>query len=410
MIEFVLGAAVLGLFTLLVVVLPFLERGGREASRAARDAAIFRDQLAEVDRDLARGLISEEEARGTRAEISRRLIAATQAAQRAEGFGPAPRPVSLKLLAAAALGIPLLGLGIYVATGDFGRPDSPFAERSPAQQRAAVSMLPGQRLSQADAEALAEEQGRVPPPEIDPARDPDAVRLADLTAAVAADPEDDVARVALAEAYMLRGRYAEAAGLFQQAIRLRAPRMEAGLFTSRAEALVLAAGGYVSPAAEKALRSALRIDPQDQVARYYAGLAIAQTGDTDRAVAIWRRLLSEAEPGDPWVPQVEAVLAQATGRVGAPQDRRDPDAVAAVESMSPEEQAAFMADRMAALEERLAERGGTVEDWVMLMRSYRMMNRPEDARRVFEMSQADLQGSEASAVREQALVLGIVSE
>ena len=50
------------------------------AGRAAYDRAVFRDQLAELDRDLERGTIGQAEADAARNEISRRLIAASQEA------------------------------------------------------------------------------------------------------------------------------------------------------------------------------------------------------------------------------------------------------------------------------------------------------------------------------------------
>ncbi|MGF1446533.1 MAG: c-type cytochrome biogenesis protein CcmI, partial [Pikeienuella sp.] len=378
MLELVLGAALLGLITVFVVVRPLLTRGAREASRATRDVAVFRDQLAEVDRDRARGLISEAEAAGTRAEISRRLIAAAQRAEGAEGFGPAPQGFSRAMSIGAALGVPLVAGAAYLVTGAPGLDDQPFAARSEIEQRAALASLPGQRLSQAEGAALAAAQGRVPPPEVSPEADSQATEVARLAELIAQRPEDVEGRRLLAEAYMRRGRYGDAAELFGEMIRLQAPRIEGGLFTAQAEAYVMAAGGYVSPEAEQALRRALRLDARDPVARYYAGLALAQQGNQDQAITIWRQLYTESQPQDPWYPLVAGMLAQA----GVPPPRPgglDRDAVAAVAQMTPEEQAAFMAERMAALETRLVSEGGTVEEWVMMIRAYARSGRAADA-------------------------------
>ena len=51
---------------------------------------VHRDQLREVEADLARGVLSEAEAAATRIEMSRRLLAA--AAAEAARRRPAPRP------------------------------------------------------------------------------------------------------------------------------------------------------------------------------------------------------------------------------------------------------------------------------------------------------------------------------
>src|SRR5262249_24759032 len=49
--------------------------------QAGSDLAVYRDQLDEVERDLRSGLIGETDARAARVEISRRLIAAADAAE-----------------------------------------------------------------------------------------------------------------------------------------------------------------------------------------------------------------------------------------------------------------------------------------------------------------------------------------
>ncbi len=99
-------AAVLTFVVLAILLLPLLR--GREAvgadDRNAYDRTVFRDQLAELDRDLARGLIGAKEAEAARNEIARRLIAAAAA--------PEAKRRSLPLAAAAAtvLIVPLVAI------------------------------------------------------------------------------------------------------------------------------------------------------------------------------------------------------------------------------------------------------------------------------------------------------------
>ena len=52
----------------------------RTPLRRGSDIAVYRDQLEEVSRDRAAGLIGEAEAEAARVEVSRRLIAAADAA------------------------------------------------------------------------------------------------------------------------------------------------------------------------------------------------------------------------------------------------------------------------------------------------------------------------------------------
>ena len=74
-------AGLLTVLSMVLIVRPLLKGRGAPPSRAALDARLYRDQLDEVERDLARGTIGEAEAEGARAEVSRRLLAATAQAE-----------------------------------------------------------------------------------------------------------------------------------------------------------------------------------------------------------------------------------------------------------------------------------------------------------------------------------------
>jgi len=78
---------------LLVLLRPLARAGESERSPEAFDAAVYRDQLSEVDSDRARGLIGEQEAEAARIEIARRLLAADgkgRAADHAKPGGTGP--------------------------------------------------------------------------------------------------------------------------------------------------------------------------------------------------------------------------------------------------------------------------------------------------------------------------------
>ena len=65
---------------------PLVQNG--KAAHSGSDVAVYRDQLAEIERDRAAGLIAENEAAGAQVEVSRRLIAAADQA--------VPKPRALK--------------------------------------------------------------------------------------------------------------------------------------------------------------------------------------------------------------------------------------------------------------------------------------------------------------------------
>ena len=91
----------------------------QNAVRSGSDIAVYRDQLDEIGRDEAASLIGSVEAEAARVEVSRRLIAASEAAKAAT-LTAAPGPSSLyrgATLATALLLLPLGAAAVYFALG-----------------------------------------------------------------------------------------------------------------------------------------------------------------------------------------------------------------------------------------------------------------------------------------------------
>ena len=129
-------AALLTLGASLAVLLP-LARGG-QARRVGRDhdLEVYRDQLAELDRDAARGLIGPAEAERSARRDRPPDPAAADAIGRYAIAAAAARALARKRLrAAAVLAVPLVSWGVYAAIGS---PDLPGA----AACRAAGSKIP----------------------------------------------------------------------------------------------------------------------------------------------------------------------------------------------------------------------------------------------------------------------------
>ncbi|MEM9763225.1 MAG: c-type cytochrome biogenesis protein CcmI [Pseudomonadota bacterium] len=426
MLWFFLAAGLVASVTLLVVLRPIMMGGSSaQPSRDATDAALYRDQLAELDRDVERGVITPKEAEGAKAEIARRLIAAAKRAEAEDDTAEetrAPGNMSQRLALGAAVATPLLAGALYFSIGAPGEADRPLAERN------LVAEARAERPTQAEAEAAALAQRSDGPRR--PAGDEEYAELVEqLEAVVAERPDDARGNRLLANALMNQRRFAEAWPVLDRLIALEGDAAPADLHAARAEAMILAAGGYVSPRAEDSIAQALQRDPTLPVARYYAGLAMMQTGMEEQALALWARLERESPPDAPWMPLLREVLAEARAAgapgagpapagidpallpppAGAPAGV-DPDIAAAVRAMSPEEQMAFMASRAAGLEERLLEEGGGPDEWAMLVQSYANLGQMEDALRAYDASQEALRGAEAGFVRERALVLGVIEE
>jgi cytochrome c-type biogenesis protein CcmH len=122
---------VFGLMTAAAVFAVLWPLGRRYQSQAGgSEASVYRDQLAEVDRDLAGGLIGAAEAEAARVEIGRRLLAATDPER-----APAARPGnSLRRAVAviALVGLPAAALALYLPLGSPQLGDFPLAARSHA--------------------------------------------------------------------------------------------------------------------------------------------------------------------------------------------------------------------------------------------------------------------------------------
>ena len=126
---------------------PSLLRPDTGPAAPSADIAVYRDQLAEVDRDLARGVLDQSEAERTRTEISRRLLSADKA-----GNAPLvqnPSGPSRVMAGLTVAGLAMMGLGLYAWLGAPGYPDISRAGRI-----AAGDALRAGRISQAAAEAL----------------------------------------------------------------------------------------------------------------------------------------------------------------------------------------------------------------------------------------------------------------
>jgi cytochrome c-type biogenesis protein CcmH len=216
---------------------------------------------------------------------------------------------------------------------------------------------------------------------------------------------------------MRLGRYGEAWRAYEKLAVVTGDPAEAELHASMAEAMVLAAGGYVSPEAERALNQALARDPALAMARYYRGLLMAQNGRIDEAIATWKTLRAEAPEGAAWRNFLDSVLAEAASQNGASEGASDGLAgpssadIEAAGALSKEERQEMIATMVARLDARLTTEGGEVEEWLRLMNAYAQLGQRDEAARIARLGIAAFgSSSEAGFLREQALVMGLFDE
>ena len=408
--EFWIAAAGIGLAVTALLLLALLRgRAGGEPA-AAYDLRVYRDQLREVDRDLARGVIAAADAERLRTEVARRVLEADRALGDGADAGghAAPRRITLAMAALVAA-VMLGGVWTYIRLGAPGYPDLPIAERLAVSEE-----IYRTRPSQAVAETAAAARAPAPAP-VDPA----FTELMDkLRSALKDRPDDLDGHRLLARNESGLGNYAAAIAAQDRVIAILGSKVSAEDHALRAEMMILAAGGYVSPEAEAEITRALQLDPLNGTATYYAGLMFAQVGRPDRTFSLWAPLLDRSQPDDPWVAPLRAQLMQVASEAGedsyvlpeaAPAPGPDAEAVAAAAEMTPEERQEMVRGMVAQLSERLATQGGSAEEWARLITAYGVLGETDRARTIWAEAQQRFAGRAADldVVRAAAAQAGV---
>ena len=398
-----LATAMAGLLALALL------RGHRQTGPAeAFDLQVYRDQLTEVDRDLARGVISEEDAERLRTEISRRILTADAKAQ-AHGDAGAQSPVLGSVVAALMAGVLVGGsYWIYAQIGAPGYGDLGLAARMEMAESARAN-----RPSQAEAEA---EMPATSETEIQPEY---AALVQRLRGAVAERPGDLQGHILLARSEAAMGNYLAAYEAQQQVLSIKGDDANGKDYADLADMMVLAAGGYVSPEAERVLEAALTRDPENGVALYYMGLMMAQTGRPDVAFRLWDRLLRQSPPNAAWLPPILTQIEEMAFRAGVA-DYQVPtiagipgpsaEDVEAAGEMNAEDRQDMIRGMVARLSDRLATEGGTPEEWARLISSLAILGDEAQAIAIWNNAQEVFADNPDALeiVREGARAAGLV--
>ena len=309
-------------------------------SAAAQAMAIYRDQLDEVSRDVARGVVADGAATAPVAPaVSRWSGAAT----------------------AAVIAMPVAALGLYLFLGSPHDPDQPLSSRP-------------------DAVALQEVNGLV----------------AKVEAHLAAQPDDGKGWEVVAPVYSRLGRDTDAAHAWSRVIDTLGSTAERE--SNLGEALVRAAGGAVTPVAKAAFERAAALAPDDPLPRFYLARALSQAGRTDEARAAWQALLHDAPKDAAWVPAATAQLAALETPVAGPAA----DDVAAAANLSPAERQKMIETMVASLADRLRTEPADADGWARLIRSYMVLGRADDARAALVEARTALAGDAAKLATVEA--------
>jgi cytochrome c-type biogenesis protein CcmH len=362
---------ILTLMTLMAMAAVWWPLARRQKSvGSGSDVAVYRDQLDEIDRDEATGMVGGGEAEAARVEISRRLIAAAEVAKAANAAAPEPASRTRWATIASAVLLPLGAGLIYLSLG--------------SPNLVPVSM---------NAEAV----GRQLPEGIEQI-------VAEVEKYLEANPRNGRGWELLAPVYLRLGRFDDAVRARRNVLEIFGP--DAARLGDLGEAIVVASNGVVTPEAKGLFTRANAADPEDVMAQYYLGLSARQEGHRDEAVKRWTALISSAREGAEWLPMVKSAL----GRVDekGPTLAAPPSAAAAV--APPEHNGDAIEAMVARLAERLKKDGSDVPGWIQLVRSYRVLGRTEKANAAVADAHAALAGDQEALQRLDQGLQGLETE
>ena len=354
--------AVLTALVLVALLSPLRPRAkSGDVERASFDLAVYRDQLAELERDQKAGLIPDTEADAARNEVSRRILAA-QAELATEA--KTSRPVPAWLSIATVVAVPLIALGGYL---QIGRPD-----------------LPAQPLQARIDGAVANQDM--------------AAMVRQVEQHLEQKPNDARGWMVLAPAYKRIGRYDDAANAYRKALAISGP--DADLMTDMGESLVLANNGLVSNEAQEVFEAVQQAAPKHMKARFYVALAHQQEGRTADAIAGWTAMLAESAPDAPWRAAVEQQISSAGGQLpkapalAAGQMPKAPalaggqmpkgpvlseEQIQQGQEMSANDRTAMIRSMVEGLDERLTEDGADIDAWLRLIRARMVLGEKDKA-------------------------------
>jgi cytochrome c-type biogenesis protein CcmH len=351
---------------LAALVVPLLRGRAAAAQRLGHDLAVYREQLKELEADVARGTIASNDAAAARVEIERRIL---RAGSEIEGAASA-RPQRAAAIATAIL-VPAFAAFLYARLGSPAIPDQPLAQRNlPALQQHAAG---GGNQEIAN---LVEK----------------------LAARLQNDPNDRAGWVLLGRSFVMLERHNEAVAAYGRAVAMDPKDAEAQM--AHGEAQVYAGGGVVTPGALTAFENALKIDPRHPGGRYYVALGRAQGGDFRAAFDLWRALEADSPPDAPWLAAVRQRIAEAAGELkiavpppvagAAPAPTRGPtpEQMAAAASLPEGDRMQMIQGMVQGLADRLRQSPDDYEGWMRLGRAYVVLKNEAGAKDAYAKAAA----------------------
>ncbi len=322
--------------------------------RSGSDVAVYEDQIEEVERDRKSGLIGDAEAEAARTEVSRRLLAAAEAAGKAE----ADQGLTWRRRMAAAFVLVALPFGAgayYLWAGSPNVPDQPLSARAaePPGHRSIVELI------------------------------------TQVEQHLERNPVDARGWEVLAPIYLRLGRFDDAVKARRNVLRISGANAERE--ADLGEALTAQAQGIVTAEARAAFERSLAHDAKEVKARFFTGIAAEQEGKREDAANIWRGMIAQAPPGANWTGFVREALARVEGKSATaertpaaargPIAERGPSAedMKAAADVTDEQRSQMIRGMVDRLAERLKADSSDLEGWLRLVRAYAVLGERDRA-------------------------------
>ncbi|MDV6345544.1 c-type cytochrome biogenesis protein CcmI [Nitrosomonas sp. Is37] len=271
----------------LMFVLPTLLRSRQGKvellEREAANIAIYRDQLAELDKDLRDDILSKEQYEKSKQELQTRMLQDLAASPNNPATSSMVKGPGIVTTVVVILAVPLTAISLYMILGDTRGllPQSQLA--SVTQAHAQAGMPTGHN-------------------EIKPVVD-------NLIARLKENPEDIEGWVMLGRTYAIMGQFQEASATYAKLIEMIPD--SAQLLSDYADVLGMTNNGSLIGKPAELINQALKIDPNYPKALALAGTVEFEQKKYDQAAAFWEKLLSVIPADSQLAKSVNDSIAQA---------------------------------------------------------------------------------------------------
>jgi len=367
--------------TLAFLIMPLLRKPKSDAAmpgRADFDLTVYKDQLAELDRDLARGVLTDDQVQAARIEIERRMLSTDEPAEgiptgASTALATERSKSAWAMIAVVVLGLPLGAVSFYLYLGEPLQRDLPLAQR--AQENKGENEVRQRAMT----------------------------LVTQMQTRLEENPKDIEGWLILGQVFEAMKRYDEAASAYEQAVNLTNRHPEP--LTAWAEAMIMAEDTVIIPKVKEILQEIKIKDPSEPRSYFYLALERQQRDDPKGAMDEYVQLMKVTPEDAEWVEQIRGRMGQLAEQmgvdvpvvtllppVGPPTDQvagdagdgavapgPSPEQIEAAQNMTEEERLDLVRSMVGRLADRLKTDTNDLVGWQRLAQAYRILGETDKA-------------------------------